>query len=55
MTRRPSGTGTFFQRADGRWEGRVPTRSVTGNLIYKRVIRKSQTAAYAAWEDLKRQ
>src|SRR3712207_178024 len=47
--------GTFFRRADGRFEGRVLVGYLNGKPKYKSVIRQTQQEALAAWELLKRQ
>ncbi len=47
--------GTFFRRADGRFEGRVLVGYLNGKPKYKSIIRKTQKEALAAWELLKRQ
>jgi hypothetical protein len=53
--KRPAGAGSFFRRADGRFEGRVLVGYVNGKPKYKAVIRKTQREAYEALEALKQQ
>lgn len=51
--RRERGSGSFYQRADGMWVGRVELPSVNGKRKYKIVKSRDQADAMARFEALK--